>query len=125
MRQVNVKNLNRPGVLPLVAAYCDTFFPRLRGLTFRRTVEPERGLLLVQKKDQRLDSAIHMLGVFTDLSIAWINNDNEVVDVCFAKAWRPFYIPKRPCRYVLEMNPARLDDFQIGDRVSFEEVWID
>ena len=120
MKRVIVQNRSCPQIRPLVAVYCASFFCRLRGLTFRRFVSPESGLLLVQGRDSRVDAAIHMLGVFTDLAIVWINQAGEVVDTCLAKRWRPFYAPRRPARYVLEMNPGRYRDFHVGDRVSFE-----
>jgi hypothetical protein len=91
-------------------------------LTFRREVKPEEGLLLVQQHDSRLDAAIHMLGVFTDLAITWINSSGEVVDVRLARRWRLVYVPNSPARYILETNLIRLQDFEIGDQVSFEEV---
>jgi len=107
---------------PVMALYCATFFCRLRGLTFRRSLSAMDGLLLVQKSDSRVDAAIHMLGVFMDLSVTWINSSDVVVDVCMARAWRPMYIPKAPARYVLEISPAHSSDFQIGDKIRFEEV---
>jgi uncharacterized protein len=122
MRLFKIINNSRSGISPLTARYADSFLSRLRGLTFRRSIPIEEGLLLVQTKDSRLDSAIHMFGVFTDLSVVWINSDKEVVDVRLAKAWRPAYMPKKSSQYVLEMNPSRIGDFQIGDRVGFEEV---
>jgi uncharacterized membrane protein (UPF0127 family) len=66
-----------------------------------------------------------MLGVWTDLSVVWINNKGDVVDLCTAKAWHPFYIPRQPARYILEMDLERSDAFHIGDKVSFEEVFLD
>lgn len=122
MRHVLVHNQSRLAAGPVRARYCATFTSRLRGLTFRRSLPDMDGLLLVQKSDSRLDAAIHMLGVFMDLGIAWINSDHEVVDVCLARAWRPFYVPRAPARYVLEVTPARLEDFQVGDKVRFEEI---
>jgi len=125
MKQVAVQNKSRPAKTPVIAAYCSSFFSRLRGFTFRRSIPLDRGLILVQSRDNRVDSSIHMLFVFTDLAVVWINNAGEVVDACLAKRWRLFYAPKRPARYVLEMNPARLGDYQLGDCVSFEQVWLD
>jgi uncharacterized membrane protein (UPF0127 family) len=121
MKHALVHNLSCPEQPPVVAVYCASFFCQLRGLTFRRSLAPEAGLLLVQKRDSRLDAAIHMLGVFMDLAVAWINAAGEVVDVCLARRWRPFYVPRRPARYVLEMPPGRLGDFHIGDRVHIEQ----
>jgi uncharacterized membrane protein (UPF0127 family) len=102
------------------ARTCDSFLSRLRGLTFRRTVAPDEGLLLVERKEGRLDASIHMLAVFTDLAVVWVNSDREVVDVRLARRWRPAYVPRKPARFVLELAPERLADFQIGDRLSFD-----
>jgi uncharacterized membrane protein (UPF0127 family) len=121
-RRVMVRNLSKGLSRPLQAEYCSSFLCRLRGLTFRRTLPVGESLLLVYHKDSRLDTSIHMLGVRMDLAIAWINSEEVVVDVRLARQWRPVYLPSQPARYVLEMSPARLGDFQVGDRVSFEEV---
>ena len=72
-----------------------------------------------------MDAAIHMLGVCTDLGVVWINQSGDVVDLCIARAWRPFYLPPRPARYVLEIAPERLGAFQAGDKVKIEEVFLD
>ncbi|NOH13148.1 MAG: DUF192 domain-containing protein [Chloroflexi bacterium] len=95
---------------------------KLRGLTLCRSLAHESGLLLVGGKDSRLDAAIHMVGVFFDLGIVWINDDNRVVDRRLARAWISVQMPSQPARFVLEIAPERLEDFQIGDEVSFEEV---
>ena len=94
---------------------------RLRGFTFRRNLTPGEALLLVQPRDSRLDASIHMLTVWTDLAVIWINNQGVVVDLCTAQAWHPFYIPKQPARYILEMAPSRLPEFAIGDKVTFAD----
>ena len=119
-RSVNLQNLTRPLVLPIQATYCTSFLCRLRGLTFRRRLPPDQGLLLVQSRDNRLDAAIHMMGVWINLAVIWINSAGEVVDVKLARRWRPFYIPRSPARYVLELAAERLGDFIIGDRIQFE-----
>jgi len=116
-RQVQIQNQSRPLEQPLWAGYCDSFFCRLRGLTFRSRIAPDEGLLLVQGRESRLDAAIHMLGVFTDLAAIWINADGAVVDAVHAKAWRLAYFPKRPAKYVLEIHLSRITDFEIGDKV--------
>ena len=118
--QVLVHNLTRPNTHPIQARYCSSFLCRLRGLTFRRSLPSGDGLLLVQSRDSRVDSSIHMLFVWIDLAIIWINNTQQVVDVRLARRWRPAYLPARPARYVLEMSPERLDDFKIGDQLQFE-----
>jgi uncharacterized membrane protein (UPF0127 family) len=122
LRYILIRNINRPTNPPVRARYCTSFLCRLRGFTFRRKLQPDEAILLVQSKDSRLDAAIHMIGVWTDLDVVWINSNGDVVDLCIARAWHPFYIPDGPARYVLEMAPGRLDAFQIGDKLKFEEA---
>ena len=118
---VHIHNLTRPNVPAVHAEWCQTFFLRLRGFTFRSSLQPDEGLVLVEARDSRLDTSIHMFFVFTDLAVAWVNANNEVVDNVLAKAWRPFYAPTRPARYVLEFNPTRHGAFRPGDRISFDD----
>jgi uncharacterized membrane protein (UPF0127 family) len=122
MKLVTIHNLTRPKPQPLVARYCDSFLCRLRGLTFRRKLPDNWGLLLVQSRDSRVDSSIHMLAMWIDLAVVWITDNGEVVDVRLARRWRLAYFPKRPARYVLEMAVEHLEDFHDGDQVRFEET---
>ena len=118
-RQIQIQNQNRALEQLLSVGYCESFLCRLRGLTFRSRIAPDEGLLLVQRRESRLDAAIHMLAVFTDLAVIWINADHIVVDAVHAKAWHLAYLPKRPAKYVLEIHPKRITDFKIGDKVTF------
>jgi uncharacterized membrane protein (UPF0127 family) len=122
MQFVTLHNRNRPQVSPVQAKYCASFFCRLRGLTFRSSLPANQGLLLVEARDSRLDAAIHMLFVWMDLAVIWINAAGEVVDTRLARQWRPAYMPRRPARYILELAAERLDDFRIGEIVEFEEI---
>ncbi len=120
MKTIQLENKNQPLPSPLHALYCDSFLCRLRGLMFRSRLAPEKGLLLVEARDGRLDTAIHMLFVFMDLAVIWINSEKVVVDIVLARAWRPAYAPRQPARYILEIHPDRLDEFRIGDRIEFQ-----
>jgi uncharacterized membrane protein (UPF0127 family) len=122
MKNILIYNLSRPDGKPIQACYCVSFWCRLRGLTLRRHLPVDEGLLLVESKDSRIDASIHMLMVFMDLGVVWINNDSQVVDRLLAKSWHLAYFPKLPARYVLEINPERLKDFELGDRLRFEET---
>ncbi len=118
---ISIHNLSRPQTPIIQAKYCASFLCRLRGLSFRRSLPLNYGLLLVQKQDSRVDSSIHMLFMWMDLAVVWINGNQTVVDVQHARAWRPAYWSKSPARYVLEMSTHHLFDFAIGDRLSFEQ----
>ena len=69
-----------------------------------------------------MDSSIHMLGMWFDLAIVWINAELEIVDVRHARRWLSFIVPQRAAQYTLEIHSERLEDFRIGDSVRFEEI---
>lgn len=119
MKTVHLENINHPLPSSLSALYCDSFLCRLRGLMFHSSLAPEKGLLLVEARDSRLDTSIHMLFVFMDLAVIWINTEKVVVDTVLARAWRLAYASRVPARYILEIHPSRLNQFKTGDRVEF------
>lgn len=121
-RVIHVRNLDNPNQTPLQIIYCESFLCRLRGLTFRKELAPTSGLLLVQKRDSRLDSSIHMLAVNFDLAVIWIDSSMQVVDKTLAKNWHLSYTPQKAAQYILETHPDRLNEFQIGNKVQFEEL---
>jgi uncharacterized membrane protein (UPF0127 family) len=121
MMKVNVINKTRSLEKPLRVKNCDTFFCRLRGLMFQNELDSADGLLLVQKNESRGNAAIHMFFVGMDLGVIWLNNSRTIVDIQLAESWKPMYRPKHPARYILEINPDRIPDFNIGDKLDFEK----
>jgi uncharacterized membrane protein (UPF0127 family) len=89
---------------------------------FTSSLEQDSGLLLVQDRENRLDAAIHMFFVGYNLGAVWLNSSGEVVDRCLARAWRPFYMPRKPALYTLEIHPNRLSEFNPGDQVIFDHA---
>ena len=119
---ITVENKTRQIGSPAGIKFCDTFLTQLRGFTFRSRLMPDEGLLLVGKRDSRVDSSIHMLFVSFDLAVFWINSEMQVVDKLIAKTWRPAYFSKQPAKYVLELHPERWGDYEIGDAVQFKDA---
>ena len=122
MKTIHIENKTQPLPATLQAVYCDSFLCRLRGLMFRSHLDTQEGLLLVEGRDSRVDTSIHMLFVYMDLAVIWINSEHTVVDTVLARAWRPFYAPRQAARYTLEIHPERLDEFKIGDTVEFNHA---
>ena len=89
---------------------------------FRPSLALNDGLLLIEKRDSRLDTSIHMFFVPFDLAVFWINSQLTVVDKVIAKSWRPAYFPKVNAKYILEIHPDRYGDYEIGDKVEFKDV---
>lgn len=118
MQTVTIENRTRPLKARLQAGYCISFACQLRGLTFRSSLPPNWGLLLVQHRESKVDAAIHMFMMRIDLAIVWINAQNQVVDVRPAYKWKSMLMPQAPAKYVLELSLERLQDFQVGDELK-------
>jgi len=125
MQKVQIKNNRKDLSAPLWVKYCDSFLCQLRGLTFRKNLSKNEGLFFVQKRESRIDTSIHMMFVFIDLGVVWLNSKHQVVDIKLAKKWHLIYIPSVPAQYFLEISPERLSEFQIGDQLSIEKNNLD
>jgi uncharacterized membrane protein (UPF0127 family) len=121
MRQVLIHNQTHPLPAPIRAGYASSFLSRFRGLMLRAHLDPREGLLLVEARESRVNSAIHMLFMRFDLAVIWLDDHFRVVDAQLAKRWRPSYVPAGPARYTLETRPEYLSEFQPGDQVLIAE----
>jgi uncharacterized membrane protein (UPF0127 family) len=101
------------------ARRADSFFTRLRGLTFRRRLGAHEALWLVGSRENRVDAAIHMFFVFFPIGVLWLDKDNRVVDTVLARPFRPLYLPKGPAISLLECQPAVLERVELGDKIRF------
>ena len=123
MKTIKFENQTRPLSGDLNVVLCDSFLCRLRGLTFRSSLASDKGLLLVEAHASLLSTTIHMMFVFMDLGIIWINSEKVVVDSVLARPWHLAYIPRQPAMYTLEIHPARLNEFKIGDHTDFSIIY--
>jgi uncharacterized membrane protein (UPF0127 family) len=87
-----------------------------------KSLAANQGLLLVEKGESRINTAIHMLFMKFDIAAIWINEEFQVVDTVLAKRWKISYMPQSPAKFILETHPSRLNDFSIGDQLYFEDV---
>lgn len=119
-RWVAVRNRSRRGELVLRARWCESFLCRLRGLTFRRELPSGEGLLLVEARESRAETAIHMWMVAFPIAVAWLDDELHVVDARLALPWR-IYVPARPARYTLEGGPGMLQSVAVGEVLEFDD----
>ena len=87
---------------------------------FQNSIETDAGLLMVQGSESRANAAIHMFFVGMDLGVLWLDSSQTIVDKQLAKSWQPFYTPATPAKYILEIHPDRLSEFELGDILNFE-----
>lgn len=118
---VDVLNSSQASTQVIRARQCDTFLCRLRGLTFRRSLDPGEGLLLMEGRESRSGTAIHMWFVFMPLGVVWLAADGRVVDAKLALPWR-MYVPKASAKFILEGPPGMLESVAINDRLEFVDA---
>lgn len=105
--------------LPIRARWCAGFLCKLRGLTFRRSLAADEGLLFVEALESRAATAIHMFFVFFDIGVIWLDAEGRVVDTVVARPFRPYYAPRSAARYFLEGPPDIVAWVRVGERFRF------
>jgi len=116
---VKVINRKTKSILIESVKWCNSWMCRFIGFQFRRRLNPGEALVLVHEKDTVSGSSIHMLFVFTSLTVIWINKLGFVTHVVIAKPWRPIYSSPIPASYVLETSLEFFDKISIGDELDF------
>src|SRR5688572_25401463 len=116
---VDVINRRTGEVLARSARWCSSRASRLRGLQYRRRLDPGEALILVKHHDSIVNSSIHMLWVFFPIAAVWINSQGRVTCARLARPWRPYYASPEPARYVLEAAPELLERVKVGDELDF------
>ena len=101
------------------ARWCASRLCRLRGLQFRRSLQPGEAIILVKDKDSIANSSIHMFFVFFPIAAIWVNKKGKVTSAQLAKPWRPYYASPEPASYVLETSPDFLEKISVGDHLEF------
>lgn len=119
MTTVKISNLSRP-VEPVTAYVADTFFPKLAGLMFRKTLSHLEGLLLSDKYESIINTSIHMLFMQFDICAIWLDQSFQIVDKKHARKWALAYFPRRAAKFVLELNISQINNFEVGDRLEFQ-----
>jgi uncharacterized membrane protein (UPF0127 family) len=84
---------------------------------FSKELDLDRGIILVDREESRLNSSIHMLFMNFDILVLWLDKNLVVVDKVLAKKWKPAYLPKLPAQYILELHRSKFADFLVGDQL--------
>jgi uncharacterized membrane protein (UPF0127 family) len=119
MKHINLRKSTSPKIL-LNLKVCDTFFSRFRGLMLAKELPSDGGIMIVEKGESKVNTSIHMMFMRYDITVLWLNPEMVVVDKVLAKKWAPYYAPKVPAQYILEIHRDRYDDFEIGDQLIVE-----
>ena len=115
-----IKNLTTGQLLAYRVEICDSFWKRGRGLMFRRTLAEDEALVFVHRKESISETSIHMLFVFFDIGVVWLDKERRVVDKRLARSFRPYYAPRQPAQFFIECHPHALEFVNLGDQLAWE-----
>jgi uncharacterized membrane protein (UPF0127 family) len=118
-KKVNIVDRASGEVLLQGARWCSSYLCKLRGLQYRRRLNPGEALVLVHSRDSAAATSIHMFSVFFSIAAVWVNGVGEVTHTALARPWRPYYASPHPARYVIEAEPDFLNRVKVGDRLDF------
>jgi uncharacterized membrane protein (UPF0127 family) len=85
---------------------------------FHPALSEQQGMWLDMDKQTRFFSAIHMLFVFFPVAVFWLDRKGIVVDKRMAYPFVPFYMPRKPARYVVELHASRFPTASVGDHLA-------
>jgi uncharacterized membrane protein (UPF0127 family) len=123
MPQYRVLRNQRSGQVVLQRAkWCASAWCHFRGLQFVRHLPEGEGLIFVRHSESIAGTTIHMFFMAFPIAVVWLDKQGQVVDKQYAKVWRPAYAPRSKAQYYIEANPSMLDQVEIGDVLTFNEV---
>lgn len=124
MKNVIIRKLsgNFGSIDKLEAWYFENFFSRLKGLMFKNKISVNQAGLFINKNENIVDSAIHMLFMNFDIAVFWLDKTNTIVDKRIAKKWGLIYYPDVKSHKILETHPEIFETLQIGEEITIENL---
>ena len=89
---------------------------------FSKQIPLDQGIILVENKESKINTSIHMMFMNFDLTVLWLDKDLVVVDKVLAKRWVPIYFPKTRAHYVVELHSEQFANFSIGDQLLLSDL---
>ena len=96
-------------------AVADSYFTRLRGLMFRKSLAPGEGLLL------KNCGSIHCCFMNFTIDVVYLNDKMEVLRVETVRPWRVGSLV-RGARHVLELPEGGASGIACADVITFKEA---
>jgi uncharacterized membrane protein (UPF0127 family) len=90
------------------------------GLMFEKKKNFNYCLVFHFKQESRHLNSIHMFFVFFSIYTIFLNAEKKVVDLKLLKPFYPLYVPKKDCKYLIEMPIKYKNKIKIGDKISWK-----
>ena len=98
--------------------YVKGVFGLFMGLRFASGDRIKKGICMVTSGIEEKRTPLDMLFCFYPYEILFVDSDFRVVGKIILKPWTLSYVPKKPCKYVIESLPGTFKNVKIGDKVK-------
>ena len=121
---MNIRNKTSNAVLCERTEFAKSYWQKTKGLMFRKSLSPRKGLLMVFERPTRV--GIWMFGMRFPIDVVFIDAKKRVISVrrnlkpmsINLKTWRVYYPPKS-AKYILELNKGQAAKTKKGDILVF------
>ena len=95
-------------------------FSKFKGLMFTLKLKNKQGIIIPLKKERISQAAIHMLFVFYNIDVLWLDNDYKIVDL--RRNLKPFTFakPRNRAKYIVELPADSTSNINIGTRLQIK-----
>ena len=76
---------------------CATFLSKFMGLMFSRELKPDQGIIIVEKNESRMNTAIHMMFMNYDITVLWLDKKMVIIDKVIGKKVGSILCIKKTC----------------------------
>jgi len=96
-----------------------THSEQAKGLMFESKKRFNYALIFEFKTKNRFLNSIHMFFVFFPICAIFLDTKKKVVDKKILKPFCLIYVPKRNCKYLIEMPKEFEKKIKVGDKISW------
>ncbi len=97
----------------------DTSSTRARGLMFKAENNFDYALVFEWKKLGRATRSLHMLFVFFEIGVLFLDEKKRVVEKAVLKPWRLNYTPRHACQTIIVLPKELISKVKIGDKLQW------
>ena len=106
-------------IIPLKVRVAHTVLQQTKGLMFLSKGRFDFALVFPFKQKNRFLNSIHMLFVFFPICAIFLDENKMVVDKKILKPFTPIYVPKKDCRFLIELPQMYSKKIRVGDIVKW------
>lgn len=91
-----------------------------KGLMFEKAKNFNYGLVFYFKQNSRFLNSIHMFFVHFPICAVFLNSEKIVVDKKVLKPYCPLYVPKKDCKYLIELPKEFDKKIKINEKINWQ-----